>query len=264
MPRKGQKHSDKAKKLMSEQKKGSKNPAYGKPPWNKGLTKETDERVAKNAANTSKGSRHLKPTDEARKAASERWKGDKNPAKDPEVIKKRVETRHKRYEHWQPDGFTSWNKGLTKEDDDRIANIGKTNSIKMKGQRCGPKSNFWRGGVTPVDYCPKFNTPFKEYIRNKFNRKCFICGKTEEENKEKLSIHHIDYDKLDICNGKSWPFISVCRSHNSKFNGNCWYWFNLLINYWTINPDIHFINNEFISLDIYQIKYKYSGSVKLC
>ena len=111
-----------------------------------------------------------------------------------------------------------------------------------KSRTCrGPKSANWRGGTSYEPYCHKFNEPFKEHIRNKFNRVCYICDKTEEENGQRLTVHHVDYDKVDICNGKSWPFIAVCCSHNSRFNGKRWYWFNLLIHYWLLNDEIHFM-----------------------
>lgn len=41
----GKTHSDKTKKILSEAKKGSSNPQYEKEPWNKGKTKETDNRI---------------------------------------------------------------------------------------------------------------------------------------------------------------------------------------------------------------------------
>ena len=46
-PMYGRKLSEETKKKLSDSKKGKKNPMYGTEPWNKGLTKETDERVRK-------------------------------------------------------------------------------------------------------------------------------------------------------------------------------------------------------------------------
>ena len=42
---KGKKHTEETKQKMRQSKLGNKNPNYGKHTWNKGLTKETDERV---------------------------------------------------------------------------------------------------------------------------------------------------------------------------------------------------------------------------
>lgn len=112
--------------------------------------------------------------------------------------------------------------------------------------RRGENSPAWKGGKSFEPYCPKFNNEFREYIRIKFNKKCVCCGKPEELNytkngrKYKLAIHHIDYDKLDICNGKSWPFVPLCIPCHIKTCNNRWYWFNLLINYWLMNEEIHF------------------------
>ena len=106
--------------------------------------------------------------------------------------------------------------------------------------RLGPDGTNWKGGKSFEPYCHKFNNQFKEYIRNKFSRRCFICNKEENTNCKKLFVHHIDYNKVSICNGKSWAFVPLCNSCHSKTNGNRWYWFNLLINYWVLNEDIWF------------------------
>lgn len=105
----------------------------------------------------------------------------------------------------------------------------------------GSKNGNWKGGITEQKYCYKFNNSFKEYIRDKFNRTCYICGKTENELNKKLSVHHIDYNKSSICNGKEWAFVPLCASCHSKTNGNRWYWFNLLINYWLDKYEIPWV-----------------------
>jgi hypothetical protein len=109
----------------------------------------------------------------------------------------------------------------------------------------GPNASNWRGGKSYEPYCPKFNENFKEFIRDKFDRKCFICGKSEafvgNARKQRLHIHHVDYNKNDICNGYSWPFIPLCPSCHAKTNYNRWYWFNKYMNYWVYNY-IDFMN----------------------
>jgi len=114
--------------------------------------------------------------------------------------------------------------------------------IAASGVYCGPDHPSWKGGLSKLPYCFKFNEEFKEHIREKFNRKCYICPKTEAENKRKLAVHHIDYNKNSICNGKEWAFVPICTKHHSETNGNRWYWFNLLINYWAANPEIRLDN----------------------
>jgi len=54
----------------------------------------------------------------------------------------------------------------------------------------GEKAPNWKGGLSFGKYCPKFNPPFKERVRMNFDRKCFECGMTEEENGIKLDVHH--------------------------------------------------------------------------
>lgn len=103
----------------------------------------------------------------------------------------------------------------------------------------GSKNPAWKGGITEQKYCYKFNDQFKEYIRDKFNRTCYICEKTEDDLDRKLDVHHIDYNKSSICNGKEFAFVPLCHSCHAKTNGNRWYWFNLLINYWLDKYEIY-------------------------
>lgn len=56
----------------------------------------------------------------------------------------------------------------------------------------------------------------KEKIRNRDNRVCVLCGKSEIENGERFSVHHIDGDKMQGCNGKKWYLASLCKLCNSK------------------------------------------------
>lgn len=110
---------------------------------------------------------------------------------------------------------------------------------RLSLQRRGEKNPAWKGGLYCTTYCYKFNYKFKEHVRYKFNNRCYICGKND--NKRRLSIHHIDYNKNSICNGKEWAFVPLCISCHGKTNHNRWYWFNLLINYWLSNKDINFM-----------------------
>jgi hypothetical protein len=90
----------------------------------------------------------------------------------------------------------------------------------QKKLKIGEDNPAWRGGISFEPYCPKFNNEFKERVRIFFGRKCAECGKTEEENGRKLSIHHINYDKQICCNGKIPLFIALCHAHNTKANKN--------------------------------------------
>lgn len=112
-------------------------------------------------------------------------------------------------------------------------------SDTLMGKLVGNKNPNWHGGGSFDPYCPKFNEVFKERIRERHSRTCYLCPITEHENGIKLSIHHIDYAKNSICNGNDWAFVPLCKHHHSNSNFNRWYWFNLLINYWAANPEIN-------------------------
>ncbi len=102
----------------------------------------------------------------------------------------------------------------------------------------GENGGGWCGGKSFEPYCPKFNKLLKERIRAKFGRICFLCSSTE--NDQRHCIHHVDYNKNSICNGKEWPLLPLCPKCHGKTNFNRWYWFNLLINYWAMNSEIDF------------------------
>ena len=71
----------------------------------------------------------------------------------------------------------------------------------LRGEKC----YLWQGGKSFEPYCPKFNNVVKEEIRTVFQRKCFLCGSTED--KKPLMVHHCDYDKGQGC-GKKWNLSS--------------------------------------------------------
>lgn len=116
-------------------------------------------------------------------------------------------------------------------------------------QRRGENNPSWKGGVSFEPYCKKFNKIKREEIREKFERVCFLCGKNKEENfGRNLSVHHIDYNKMQGCK-HSWHLISLCLSCHVKTNFNRHYWFNLLNNYWLLNSEINFIKFDIFVME---------------
>lgn len=94
--------------------------------------------------------------------------------------------------------------------------------------KSGENSPNWQGGLSYGKYCEKFNDEFKEKIRDLFGQRCFICGITEEENNEKLSVHHVNYDKKCLCSSNC-EFVPVCRSCHMKTGRNRRYWEDLIM-----------------------------------
>lgn len=88
----------------------------------------------------------------------------------------------------------------------------------------GPEHPRWRGGVSYLPYCYKFNEKLKEAVRNRDNRTCQFCN--IKENGKKHPVHHIHYDKQN-CHP---DLITLCISCNSKVNSNRNYYENLFMN----------------------------------
>lgn len=107
-------------------------------------------------------------------------------------------------------------------------------SETLKHKMYGEKNGNWQGGTSFLPYCYKFNNEFKERVRDFFKRKCFECSITEEEqmnklkkeNKRsvKLSVHHVNYDKMVCCNDIIPLFVPLCSSCHRKSHVKHSYW----------------------------------------
>lgn len=86
----------------------------------------------------------------------------------------------------------------------------------------------WEDFARNSPYCPLFNETCRESNREKYDRKCFICGLPEEENitntdkQKKLSVHHVDMNKQQGCDGIRWKLIPVCIHCHGKLHGDVW------------------------------------------
>ena len=105
-------------------------------------------------------------------------------------------------------GKLTWNKG-------KINCYSEETLKKMSDKKIGEKSPFWLGGVSHNPYDTKFNNILKRIIRKRNNYICQECNYSEQELGYKLTIHHIDYNKLNSC---SENLISLCKSCHSKTN----------------------------------------------
>ena len=213
--------------------------------WNKGYTKDTHEGVKKISE-----SRLGKTT------------YNKGLTKETSVsvcrgAEKRTGKNHPMY------GKSTWNKGLTKETDESL----RTMSEKMTGKEPtqamiegrkrqaekmrGELSAQWQGGVSFEPYCYKFNFIFKEGIREKYDRKCFLCSIIEEEQKDdlrkrgktpkRLAVHHVNYNKNCLCDGSNCEFVPLCNSCHAKTGFNQEYW-ERVINDKLSNNEVYLYN----------------------
>lgn len=241
-----------AKKRMSESLKG-------KTAWNKGLKgcscgwpkgKPMSVESRLKMAESQKGNKNAKGhivSDEVKKIISDANKGNQS-----QLGRKHTEEECRKISEAKA-GVSPWNKGKHFSEESRRKmsdsrkgkepwNKGKSDvysaeTLKVMSEaKQGEKSPAWNGGKSFEPYCTKFNNAFKERIRDKFKRSCFLCG--AHENGKRHHVHHIDYNKTSICNGRSWAFVTLCSPCHTKTNFNRWYWFNLLINYWALNPEI--------------------------
>ena len=110
------------------------------------------------------------------------------------------------------------NMGLVKEDRGKL----------LIGYKVGKDSANWKGGIAFEPYCYKFNDALKEQIRNRFNRKCAMCGISESEYMDrmrndgkrpcKLHVHHIGSDKKQGCDGVKINLAPLCASCHTKMH----------------------------------------------
>ncbi|MCK4815801.1 hypothetical protein KA005_08525 [bacterium] len=207
------KHTDKTKKQMSENHpdiSGENNYFFGKHHTKKSKKKISDAKSG------------MKLTAEHKKKISDRTTGDNNPfhgKTHTDESKKKISKNNGR-----------WNLGRHR-----------SNEVKKKisDAQKGEKSYHWRGGLSFEPYCLKFNTKFKESIRDQFNRTCFLCSITEQESMNemrlqgkrafKLSIHHVNYNKECLCDDSYCEFVPLCHSCHGKTQGDREYWENLII-----------------------------------
>jgi len=91
---------------------------------------------------------------------------------------------------------------------------------KLKKIRLGENNPCWRGGVSFLPYCEKFNHNLRERVRARFKYECVLCHKTQAENGKALTIHHVDYDKDACCNTHDALFVTLCKNCHPKTNGS--------------------------------------------
>lgn len=185
--------------------------------WNKGLTKDTDERVAKYArtklghivtdatrekiSESKIGRRFLnwggKFPDETRKKISESQKGKIISLKTRKKISLAQEGRtawnkgKKSGNHGNgfKKGMIPWNEGLTKDMDERVRKI----SEAQKGNtnpRVGEKHWNWKGGITRLQERIRKTFKYRQWRSDVFTRDDFTCQGCGRRG-IMLNAHHI-------------------------------------------------------------------------
>jgi predicted transcriptional regulator len=81
------------------------------------------------------------------------------------------------------------------------------------------KNGRWLGGKSFEPYPICWNEKLREKIRCRDNYACQKCKKTK---KERLSVHHIDYNK-ENCSKSN--LITLCKSCHITTNSNRDYWY---------------------------------------
>jgi hypothetical protein len=209
-PRKGTKHKPESIKKMQEAKMGKyigeNNPFYGKRHTQSTLklmkSHTFTETHCENLSKSMKGRRPWnigRPVPEyTRNKLSEAQKGEKSAVFG---IPKSLETRTK---------ISNALKGKLRTQS-HCENISKNRIGKCRGDQ----NPNWNGGTSNGGYCYKFNERRKQAVRT-FFKACILCDKTAEENKYTsgkqvaLSVHHIDHDKEQGCNGRPFNLVPLC------------------------------------------------------
>ena len=222
--------------------------------WNKGLTKETDERVKKYADSLKKiassedyrkkiSVRHKgkKLSDDHKQKISNSLRGEKNPfygKHHTEKTKNKIGKansgiyeerfgkekaaliRTKMSESKRGEKNSFYGKHHTKKAKSKMGRdvSGENNPMYGKGHLLeGEKNGAWMGGISPLhsDYNGEFTQELKLEIRQRDGFVCGVCGKNG------WVVHHIDYNKH---NNNPSNLITVCSSCHGKtgFNREMW------------------------------------------
>jgi len=129
--------------------------------------------------------------------------------KDPE-FREKLSGIHKKVFEEQPEKVQKLRAGHRKfiQDPERKEKFYESREVVS-----GEEHHWYRdGSCLDSEYGGEFDERLKFQIRQR-DQTCQMCGKTEEENGEALSVHHIDGDKE---NNDPQNLIALCRNCHSK------------------------------------------------
>ncbi len=164
----------------------------------------------------------LRKFDIQRRTISEGNKGKVRTIEVKEALSKRMVEYHRTHIHHR------LGNNLTEETKQKISNTCKEKGIKPpnpKGRVCtevtrrkrsasfqGISLDEWKSYVSFESYPSEFNFVLKEKIRNRDGRQCQKCNGSELLEGRRLSVHHIDGDKMN-CDENN--LITLCNSCNN-------------------------------------------------
>lgn len=149
--------------------------------------------------------------------------GENNPAKRPEVREKirlsKLGSKNPFYGKTHSDEYKKILSERFSGENNPMFGTSRKGDKSLGTIRFGEINPNWKGGLSFQFYPQTFNYKLKEMIRQRDNYTCRNCNFLQT--KQKLDIHHIDYDKQN-CNASN--LISLCRICHSKTNSNREYW----------------------------------------
>lgn len=197
----GIKFSDETCQKMSEMRKGENNPFYGK--------------------KHSEGSKQRNREAHLGKPSPMKNKHHSNETKDKISKSRKGKYCGKNNHNYKKIGNKNPLYAIPKSDEHKIL---------ISCTKQGIKRNEWTGFLTKQSYCYLWTESFRELIRNRFYNKCYLCNKSKKNNNQKLSVHHVNYDKNCLCNG-GCEFVPLCKICHAKTNGNRQYYEDLIMCY---------------------------------
>ena len=93
---------------------------------------------------------------------------------------------------------------------------------RMSATLQGISYDDWEEFAKESPYCPKFNERCRESNRDKYGRRCFLSGTTEDDNGQKLSVHHVDMNKNQGCDGHAWKLVPLTVKFHSISHTPLW------------------------------------------
>lgn len=184
--RKGQKHSEEAKRKLSGFNKGKKSPMEGKSHSEDTRRKMSQSLMGRVSPNKGK---HL--SDETKRKISE---SVKVAMQTPEVKIKINKFTHKG-KHNSPitefkKGYVSWNKGIsmTEKAKEKL-------SLAKRGKRAGDAHPNWQGGITPENTKIRNGIEFRLWREAVFARDNWTCQKTGIKGCDLVAHHILNFSK---------------------------------------------------------------------